>query len=136
MTSLSRVFTRSYSAVMAAAKSNVADTTAAVKKPVVKRTAAKKTAAKVSTGPKKLTGILKPMPISPVLSEFVGAPESSRTEAVKKVWEYIKANNLQNPANKREIFCDEKLKTVLDGKAQVEFLEIAKLLSKHFVKAS
>lgn len=95
MTSLSRVFTRSYSAAMAAAKSAVADTTAAVKKTAGKRTAVKKTAEKVSTGPKKLTGILKPMPISPVLSEFIGASESSRTEAVKKVWEHIKANNLQ-----------------------------------------
>lgn len=95
MTSLSRVFTRSYSAVMAAAKSAVADTTAAVKKTAVKKTAVKITAAKVATGPKKLTGILKPMPISPALSEFVGAPETSRTEAVKKVWEHIKANNLQ-----------------------------------------
>ncbi|KAL8107061.1 upstream activation factor subunit UAF30-like [Apium graveolens] len=135
MTSLPRVFTRSYSAVMAAAKSAVADTTASVKKTAVKKTV-KKTAVKASTGPKKLTGILKPMPISPVLSEFIGAPESSRTEAVKKVWQHIKANNLQNPADKKVIFCDEKLKTIFDGKVQVKFLEIAKLLSNHFVKAS
>lgn len=120
----------------AAAKSAVADTTAAVKKTAVKKAAVKKAAAKVSTGPKKLTGILKPMPISPALSEFVGASESSRTEAVKKVWEHIKANNLQNPADKKVIFCDERLKTIFDGKDEVGFIEIAKLLSKHFVKAS
>lgn len=96
MASLSRVFTRYYSSVMAAAaKSAVADATAAVKKTAVKKTAAKKSAEKVATGPKKLTGILKPMPISPALTEFMGAAESSRTEAVKRVWEYIKANNLQ-----------------------------------------
>lgn len=43
---------------------------------------------------------------------------------------------LQNPQNKRQIFCDEKLKTIFDGKAEVEFIEVAKLLSQHFVKAS
>lgn len=41
---------------------------------------------------------------------------------------------LQNPANKREIICDDKLKTIFDGKDRVGFLEIAKLLAPHFVK--
>lgn len=41
---------------------------------------------------------------------------------------------LQNPTNKREIFCDEKLKSIFDGKDRVGFLEIGKLLSSHFVK--
>lgn len=42
---------------------------------------------------------------------------------------------LQNPANKKEIFCDEKLKTIFEGKDKVGFTEIAKLLSNHFVKS-
>lgn len=41
---------------------------------------------------------------------------------------------VQNPTNKREIFCDEKLKSIFDGKDKVGFLEIGKLLSRHFVK--
>lgn len=42
----------------------------------------------------------------------------------------------QNPTNKREIFCDEKLKSIFDGKDKVGFLEIGKLLSRHFIKTS
>ncbi|KAJ7943995.1 upstream activation factor subunit spp27-like [Quillaja saponaria] len=81
------------------------------------------------------TGIKKPVPVSSQLGKFLGSSQASRTDAVKKVWEYIKLHNLQNPANKREIFCDEKLKTIFDGKDAVGFTEIAKLLSKHFVKS-
>ncbi|OVA13096.1 SWIB/MDM2 domain [Macleaya cordata] len=80
------------------------------------------------------TGILKVTPVSPALRKFLGVPEVSRTDAVKKIWEYIKSNNLQNPANKREICCDEKLKSIFEGKDKVGFLEIARLLSRHFVK--
>ncbi|KAK9273410.1 hypothetical protein L1049_018220 [Liquidambar formosana] len=76
----------------------------------------------------------KVAPVSPALRKFLGAPESSRTDAVKKIWEYIKLHNLQNPADKREIYCDEKLKTIFNGKDKVGFLEIGKLLSAHFVK--
>lgn len=43
---------------------------------------------------------------------------------------------LQNPADKREIYCDDKLKTIFEGKDKVGFLEIGKLLSGHFVKAN
>ncbi|KAG9131139.1 hypothetical protein Leryth_023860 [Lithospermum erythrorhizon] len=90
-----------------------------------------------SATPKRATGILKLVPVSSALSNFLGgAPEASRTEAVKKVWEHIKLHNLQNPANKREINCDDKLKTIFDGKDKVGFLEIAKLLSCHFEKAN
>nr|XP_043612992.1 upstream activation factor subunit UAF30-like [Erigeron canadensis] len=80
-------------------------------------------------------GIRKVVPVSPSLAEFFGAPEVSRTDAMKKVWVYIKENNLQNPSNKKEILCDAKLKTIFNGKDQVGFLEIAKLLSPHFVKS-
>lgn len=43
---------------------------------------------------------------------------------------------LQNPENKREILCDEKLKAIFEGKNAVGFLEIGKLLSPHFVKTA
>ncbi|KAL9232420.1 hypothetical protein vseg_007534 [Gypsophila vaccaria] len=107
----------------------------AAAKTVSTKAAPKKTAAAATTAAKPLKGILKPMPISPTLKEFLGgAPEVSRTDAVKKVWEYIKLHNLQNPSNKKEIICDQKLKTLFSGKDTVGFLEIARLLSQHFVK--
>ncbi|WCJ27683.1 SWIB/MDM2 domain superfamily protein [Euphorbia peplus] len=84
----------------------------------------------------RTAGILKEYPISPALRDFMGTPEASRTGAVKQIWAHIKENNLQNPADKREIFCDEKLKSIFDGKEKVGFLEIGKLLSQHFVKAA
>ncbi|XP_061341760.1 protein TRI1-like [Gastrolobium bilobum] len=80
-------------------------------------------------------GIQKVVPVSSELGKFLGSPEVSRTDAVKRVWEYIKHQNLQNPTNKKEIFCDEKLKTIFDGKDKVGFTEIARLLSNHFVKS-
>ncbi|PSS24540.1 Upstream activation factor subunit spp27 like [Actinidia chinensis var. chinensis] len=96
--------------------------------------AAKAATPKPSAAVKTTSAILKPAPISPALRQFLGAPEAARTEAVKKVWEYIKIHNLQNPVNKREILCDDKLKTIFEGKDKVGMLEIAKLLSNHFVK--
>ncbi|KAK1299427.1 hypothetical protein QJS10_CPB14g01472 [Acorus calamus] len=88
-----------------------------------------------SAAPKR--GFQVPRPISPALRKFLGGPPSaSRTDAMKKIWEHIKANDLQNPANKREINCDEKLKSIFNGKDKVEMMEIAKLLSPHFLKSN
>ncbi|XP_038979581.1 uncharacterized protein LOC103718563 isoform X1 [Phoenix dactylifera] len=46
--------------------------------------------------PRNTTGILKPLPVSPAMRKFVGAPEISRAEAVKKIWDHIKLNQLQH----------------------------------------
>ncbi|XP_058777613.1 upstream activation factor subunit spp27 [Vicia villosa] len=114
---------------------------AAAAKGAAKKTAA--SAAATSTAAVKKTpvsrgsgGIQKVVPVTSELGKFIGSPQVSRTEAVKKVWEYIKLQNLQNPDNKREIFCDDKLKTIFDGKDKVVFTEIARLLANHFVKSS
>lgn len=109
---------------------------AAAKSSSAKTPPATATATATESGKVRYKGILKPLPISPALGKFVGTSEISRTDAVKKVWDYIKTNNLQNPANKKEINCDDKLKTIFAGKDKVGFLEIAKLLSSHFQKAS
>nr|AAM65610.1 unknown [Arabidopsis thaliana] len=82
------------------------------------------------------TGIFKVTPVSPVLAQFLGTGETSRTDAIKGIWTYIKSHDLQNPADKREIFCDETLKLIFEGKDKVGFLEISKLLSPHFVKTA
>ncbi|KAF8051587.1 hypothetical protein N665_1698s0003 [Sinapis alba] len=80
-------------------------------------------------------GILKTVPVAKTLASFAGESELSRATAVKKVWEHIKGNNLQNPENRKEIICDDKLKTIFEGKDKVGFTEIAKLLSPHFPKS-
>ncbi|TQE09033.1 hypothetical protein C1H46_005416 [Malus baccata] len=124
--------TRSSSSTGGAALFSSKAATSAVPKPKAK---AKPKAAGDSTKPKATLGIMKPTPISPALGSFLGVKESSRAEAVKQIWAHIKLHNLQNPANKREIYCDDKLKGIFEGREKVGFLEIGKLLSRHFVKA-
>ncbi len=73
----------------------------------------------------------KPLNLSPELEAVVGKGPLPRTEVVKKLWEYIKANNLQNPANKRNILADDKLKAIFGGKGEVTMFEMTKLVSAH-----
>ncbi|KAJ4805940.1 SWIB/MDM2 domain superfamily protein [Rhynchospora pubera] len=91
---------------------------------------AKETPAPKQKQPK---GITKPTPISPELQSFVGAPEISRTQALKIVWAYIKEHDLQDPNDKKVIVCDDRLKKLF-GKERVGFLEVSKLLNPHFKK--
>lgn len=71
------------------------------------------------------------MTISSDLAVVVGAGPMPRSDVVKKLWEYIKKNNLQDPANKRNINADENLKKVFGGLATVNMFEMTKLVSKH-----
>jgi len=77
------------------------------------------------------SAFMKPMNISPELEAVVGKGPMPRSEVTKKIWEYIKKNNLQDPANKRNINADEKLKKVFGGKATVNMFEMTKLVSQH-----
>ena len=81
--------------------------------------------------PKKPNGLQQVLKPSPALSGVIGSAELSRGDAVSKIWTYIKANNLQNPANKREILADDKLRPVFDGKDKVSMFEMNKHLAKH-----
>ncbi|CAD6206746.1 unnamed protein product [Miscanthus lutarioriparius] len=83
---------------------------------------------------KRATGITQPKPVSPALQAIVGEPVIPRTEALKRLWAYIKERNLQDPSDKKVVVCDEKLKVLFAGRERVGFLEIAKLLNPHFVK--
>jgi chromatin remodeling complex protein RSC6 len=74
---------------------------------------------------------MKPMSVSPELAAVVGSGPMPRSEVVKKLWVYIKKNNLQDPSNKRNINADENLKKVFGGKATVNMFEMTKLVSKH-----
>lgn len=75
-------------------------------------------------------GIAKPVTPSPELGAIVGAGPLPRSEIVSKMWDHIKKNNLQNPANKREILADEKLKKVFGGDKATMF-ELNKHIAKH-----
>ncbi len=79
----------------------------------------------------KTNGLQKPMTPSAELVAVIGAGQVARSDAVKKMWDYIKANNLQNPANKREILADAKLKPVFGGKDKVTMFEMNSHLAKH-----
>lgn len=74
--------------------------------------------------------LMKPMNISADLAAIVGKGPYPRGEVVKKVWDYIKKNDLQNPKNKRNIFADEKLKVIFGGKKEVTMFELTSLVSK------
>lgn len=74
---------------------------------------------------------MKPLTVSPELAAVVGKGPLPRSEVVKKLWVYIKANKLQDEKNKRNINADEALKKVFGGKAMVNMFEMTKLVSKH-----
>jgi len=103
---------------MATAKKKASATAA----PAAAPAPAKKTAA--------TSGFMKPLTPSAALAAVVGSDPLPRTEIVSKLWVYIKANNLQDPANKRMINADAKLKKVFD-KPQVSMFEMSGLISKH-----
>lgn len=81
--------------------------------------------------PKANSAFMKPMQVSDELAEVVGKGPMPRSEVVKKLWEYIKSKDLQDPKNKRNIIADDKLKAVFDGKGTVSMFEMTKLVSKH-----
>lgn len=77
---------------------------------------------------------MKPVTPDAALAAIVGAKPLPRTELTKKLWEYIKKNNLQDPKVKTKINADDKLKVVFDGKKSVSMFEMTKLVSGHVTK--
>ena len=71
------------------------------------------------------------MQLTADLEAVVGKGPMPRSQVVKKLWEYIKKNNLQDATNRRNINADEKLKKIFGGKAMVNMFEMTKLVSKH-----
>jgi DNA topoisomerase-3 len=100
----------------------------AVKKPAVK-VAAKKVAAKTVKAPRKATAGTGLQP-SAALAAVIGADAVARPQVIKKLWDYIKANGLQDAANKRAINADAKLLAVF-GKPQITMFELAGIVGKH-----
>ena len=94
---------------------------------------------KRKTSQNKMSGFEKPTAISDELAKFVGQPPGTmlaRTAVSKMIHEYVKTNNLQNPANRRIINPDAKLKKLLNTKAtdELSYFNLQKYLKVHFKK--
>jgi len=90
--------------------------------PATKAPAAKKRTANAA--------FMKAMTPSPALAAVIGSKPMPRTEVTKSIWDYIKANNLQNPNAKTMIRADAKLKPIF-GKDEVSMFEMTKLVNAH-----
>ncbi len=103
--------------------------------------AEKKASAKKSGGGSKSGGggskggaFMAPLTPDAALAAVVGKDPIPRTEVTKRVWDYIRENNLQDPNDKRTIRADAKLKAVFDGKDSVTMFELTKLVNAHLKK--
>ncbi len=92
--------------------------------------AAKKTAAKR----KPNAAFMKPVQPNEKLALVVGSKPLPRTELTKKLWVYIKKNNLQDKKVRTQINADDALKAVFGGKKSVSMFEMTKLVSNNLVK--
>ena len=91
-----------------------------------------KTAKKSSkTKAKRKPRVMPERKLSPELAAIVGADEMSRGQVVKKIWEYIKTNNLQDPENKRMIIPDDKLAKIFGSKEPLQMFKLVAVLNPH-----
>ena len=107
----------------------------AAKKKVAKKAPAKKKVAKKAPPKKKSArkpnaAFMAALNPSSTLAEVIGNKPMPRTEIVKKIWDYIKKNNLQDKKNRRMINADGKLRPLF-AKDQISMFDLAKIVSKH-----
>ena len=100
------------------------------KKAPVKKAPAKKAPAK-KVKRKLNPALMKPIQPDAVLAVIVGSKPLPRSAMTKKLWDYIKKNNLQDPKKRTMINADPALKAVFGGKKQVSMFEMTKLVSAH-----
>ena len=100
-------------------------------KKAAKKKAAKKKVVKAKVKRKPNPSFMRPLNPDAALGAVVGDKPLPRTEVVKKLWAYIKRNNLQDSQNKRMINADDKLRDIFGGKKQVSMFEMTKLVNKH-----
>lgn len=84
--------------------------------------------------PRKQAAFSKPMQLSDALVAVCGERQLSRTDVVKKIWQYIRENQLKDPDHAKMVLCDEKLMAIFDGCTTVSSMGIAKYLSAHMTK--
>lgn len=110
---------------------------AVAKTKTTRKTAAKKSAGASATKSKTKSksasgGFGQSLSLSPELAAVVGSDSMARTEVMKKVWEYIKANDLQDKKNKRMIVPDAALAKIFGSKEPLNMFALAGVLNKHF----
>jgi upstream activation factor subunit UAF30 len=115
-----------------AAAKKAAPKKAAATKAAPKKAAAKKAAPKKSTR-KPNAAFMAPLTPDQTLANVIGNKPAPRTEVVKKIWDYIKKNNLQDKTNRRMINADDKLKPLF-GKNQISMFDLAKIVNSHISK--
>ena len=116
---------------------------AKAKKKTTTKKVAKKTITKKAAAPKKAkatkrkpnAAFMKPLTPSAALAEVVGSSPLPRTQVVKKLWDYIKKNKLQDPKNKRNINPDAKLAKVFGSSASIDMFKMTSKVSKHLKEA-
>lgn len=94
----------------------------------------KKTTSKKTAGGGGGGGFSAPLQPDAALAAVIGSEPMPRTEVTKRIWDYIRTNNLQDPNDKRTIRADAKLKPVFDGKDAVSMFEMTKLVNSHLKK--
>ncbi|KAG8708332.1 hypothetical protein FRC11_006557 [Ceratobasidium sp. 423] len=81
---------------------------------------------------KKRGGYQKEYALSPALAAFTGVAALSRPQIVKKLWDHIKAHNLQNPQDKREILCDDQMRSLF-GVDKINMFQMNKVIGDHII---
>jgi upstream activation factor subunit UAF30 len=119
--------------IMAKAKKAAKKATKKAAKKAPAKKAAKKAAPKKKSARKPNAAFMAPLQPSNTLAEVIGNKPMARTEIVKKIWDYIKKNNLQDKKNRRMINADSKLRPLF-GKDQISMFELAKVVNKHVKK--
>lgn len=94
---------------------------------------ARKTAGKTArkSARKPNAAFMRPVTPSPALAEIVGPKPIPRTEVTKRLWAYIKKNQLQDADNRRMIKADDALKAVFGGKSSANMFEMTRLVNRH-----
>jgi chromatin remodeling complex protein RSC6 len=92
------------------------------------------TASQTKSKRKPSAAFLKPVQPDEKLAAVIGSEPLARTEVTRKLWDYIRAHNLQDPANKTFIKADDTLRQVFDGRDRVSMFEMTKLVFNHVKK--
>ncbi|KAL6569534.1 hypothetical protein OROMI_014048 [Orobanche minor] len=88
----------------------------------------------ITDNPKKVANLIDLVNLPTILRDFMGQSQSSQLNCFRRVWSYIKDNNLQDPLNNNVVNCDQKLKSILLGKPKVDLTELPMLIKLHFPK--
>ncbi|HEX8335061.1 MAG TPA: SWIB/MDM2 domain-containing protein [Segetibacter sp.] len=125
--------TKKASAAPKKAAAKKASTTSTKAASTGKKAAGKKAAGKKSAR-KPNAAFMAPLNVSPALAAVIGSKPLPRTEIIKKIWDYIKKNDLQDSKNRRMINADEKLGGIFEGKKQISMFELAKVVNNQVQK--